>query len=561
MNIAQRYYQILGLSEPPEDLKALKKAYAKKLKVTRPEDDPNGFLQLREAFEFGKRQFSSKASVPRVSQTDKTNPAPNPIIELKDFIVEEAGPEFTSESLLRDFHEIMKSPNSREDSSPWVELFEKVNDLSIDDYIQFEDSFRLALLQAYERWSKVHRGSPPSLPRHIEKYIYKKMWGHSGLSINHHKDKEVQRLVDLMGLSLRPQPSVARQNKERPKTTTPTKPQPSKGYNWGVFVVVTIIIQMVIILPKLTPKKPTLYELQQTSEYKNYIQRETQVYFDKLDSAGVFYDPVTRIVKTESLQQFKDVEGIGFDPAYPHETLYRILGFDLEKRILWLSRFSQTGLSLNGQKRPFKLNLDFRRDVGLEKNLPDTKWLEATYETYRNSHNQLIARKDPAETRWILKGQPWDLSYEEYQDKKRQDFDWTSLDELVKIFAEYTPKGTATRRLRYDQNKEEWVLTPPPPDSSYHEIVMDSPRLSELIKTNEALKDRLNAEDKSSFIKKLERAGIKVDVASGKINLRSLTNLPGYDPIEPWKVIALLLGYSDVAAFKNILNDVGIYLM
>ena len=195
MNIAQRYYQILGLSEPPEDLKALKKAYAKKLKVTRPEDDPNGFLQLREAFEFGKRQFSSKASVPRVSQTDKTNPAPNsasnpaptpvsnpnpasnpapnPIIELKDFIVEEAGPEFTSESLLRDFHEIMKSPNSREDSSPWVELFEKVNDLSIDDYIQFEDSFRLALLQAYERWSKVHRGSPPSLPRHIEKYIYR----------------------------------------------------------------------------------------------------------------------------------------------------------------------------------------------------------------------------------------------------------------------------------------------------------------------------------------------------------------------------------------------------
>jgi len=44
-----QYYEVLGLDAPPTDRKAVKRAYSKKLKVTRPEDDPEGFMRLRDA--------------------------------------------------------------------------------------------------------------------------------------------------------------------------------------------------------------------------------------------------------------------------------------------------------------------------------------------------------------------------------------------------------------------------------------------------------------------------------------------------------------------------------
>ncbi len=44
------FWQVLGL-EPSADTKAIKLAYAKLLKKTRPDDDPEGFQKLREAYE------------------------------------------------------------------------------------------------------------------------------------------------------------------------------------------------------------------------------------------------------------------------------------------------------------------------------------------------------------------------------------------------------------------------------------------------------------------------------------------------------------------------------
>ena len=44
-------WEILGI-EPTDDLRTVKKAYAKKVKVTRPEEDPAGFQQLNEAYEY-----------------------------------------------------------------------------------------------------------------------------------------------------------------------------------------------------------------------------------------------------------------------------------------------------------------------------------------------------------------------------------------------------------------------------------------------------------------------------------------------------------------------------
>ena len=44
-------WQILGI-EPTDDERAIKRAYAKQLKNTRPDDDAAAYQQLREAFDY-----------------------------------------------------------------------------------------------------------------------------------------------------------------------------------------------------------------------------------------------------------------------------------------------------------------------------------------------------------------------------------------------------------------------------------------------------------------------------------------------------------------------------
>jgi len=48
----QQYFEVLGLDAPPTDRKAVKRAYSKMLKITRPEDDPEGFMRLRDAHDY-----------------------------------------------------------------------------------------------------------------------------------------------------------------------------------------------------------------------------------------------------------------------------------------------------------------------------------------------------------------------------------------------------------------------------------------------------------------------------------------------------------------------------
>lgn len=69
-------WAILG-TEPTGDERALKRAYAKRLKVTRPEDDPAAFQELREAYEYALRHAHLFAAELPEPQTAEAPEAPS----------------------------------------------------------------------------------------------------------------------------------------------------------------------------------------------------------------------------------------------------------------------------------------------------------------------------------------------------------------------------------------------------------------------------------------------------------------------------------------------------
>ena len=48
------HWSMLGLEEPTRDISAVKRAYARKSREYHPEEDPEGFLRLREAYQIGR---------------------------------------------------------------------------------------------------------------------------------------------------------------------------------------------------------------------------------------------------------------------------------------------------------------------------------------------------------------------------------------------------------------------------------------------------------------------------------------------------------------------------
>ena len=64
-------FQILGI-EQTKDERALKNAYRDKLTVTNPEDDPEGFKRLREAYEAACEYAQNEEEQPKEEEKVKT---------------------------------------------------------------------------------------------------------------------------------------------------------------------------------------------------------------------------------------------------------------------------------------------------------------------------------------------------------------------------------------------------------------------------------------------------------------------------------------------------------
>ncbi|MBR7633195.1 J domain-containing protein [Janthinobacterium lividum] len=74
-------WAILG-TEPTGDERTLKRAYAKRLKVTRPEDDPAAFQELREAYEYALRHahlFAEELPEPQTAEAEAEAPEAPPM--------------------------------------------------------------------------------------------------------------------------------------------------------------------------------------------------------------------------------------------------------------------------------------------------------------------------------------------------------------------------------------------------------------------------------------------------------------------------------------------------
>jgi len=175
------YYEVLGLDAPPADRKAVKRAYSKMLKVTRPEDDPDGFMRLRDAHDMAlniitrnaeNAAWEAERALYTAQPTENSNSAPaalvseldaspEPSLTYEDLLPEDTTAPDTSYAigptpnldapvmfsepeepkappLIAELNNILDDPHHYNDREKWNILFRKARQLDIDDYVDFE---------------------------------------------------------------------------------------------------------------------------------------------------------------------------------------------------------------------------------------------------------------------------------------------------------------------------------------------------------------------------------------------------------------------------------------
>lgn len=221
------YYEVLGLDAPPADRKAVKRAYSKKLKITRPEDDPDGFMRLRDAHDLALNILAREADdaawdaqqisvetaytpdiTPDISTDTSTEIAPDtdtntdPALTYVDMTPETAAepepvepasnttyaigatPNLNAPSipytppisevpkLVEGLDKMLADPTQYNDRENWNVLFRKARKLDIDDYVDFEQILLEKILHfhdysydhpLYETPEKMMRKLSPSI--------------------------------------------------------------------------------------------------------------------------------------------------------------------------------------------------------------------------------------------------------------------------------------------------------------------------------------------------------------------------------------------------------------
>lgn len=205
----QPYWKTLGLDAPPDDLKTVKRAYAAKLKVTRPDDDPQGFMELRDAFEIAKhnmRFLASQAEAEITPITPEADTGTDTETEYSEFLPDTPLPSQTPETepleiiynedtavsdiadtvplkqppLYSDIQTLLNDRVGRNHKNNWRELFAKARECSIDEFIDFDRHLRETLLETFGYYDgdiKKHnwKRNTPFISSLVATFIFKEM--------------------------------------------------------------------------------------------------------------------------------------------------------------------------------------------------------------------------------------------------------------------------------------------------------------------------------------------------------------------------------------------------
>ena len=224
MPARQHYFEVLGLDAPPTDRKAVKRAYSKMLKVTRPEDDPDGFMRLRDAHDQALNILRWQAedaawnaenedadAVAEISSSQPTELTSAPAPSLKPAAETPSGPGMTygdmlpppepepvsetsyaigptpnfdapvsiferaesqAPSLTDELKAILDDPKRYNDRESWNILFRKARQLDIDDYVDFEQSLMDQILNFHGYYEDhPHHDTPEKMPQKLSPSI------------------------------------------------------------------------------------------------------------------------------------------------------------------------------------------------------------------------------------------------------------------------------------------------------------------------------------------------------------------------------------------------------